>query len=215
VSDDVYHLFNESGSVTNYKKVSARLPAFLEQYGPKAGYSLIGEVTDLLGIQPGKLALLQENKTTIDKEDTCLIFTRKLLKDGQVVATASALKIIQEYKDYESGETAALQRLLALLGFGGESLDDDEEKDFKAQNLKASSEPSPTPTPKEKPKPTPIVKESVAKEEKVTQPSATVSKIPTSLSRQLQHMAKVKGVSTNPCSTRQEANTELQRLKAL
>lgn len=214
MNDRIYHLFSESGEATNYKKVSARLPEFLKQYGPEAGYSLIGEVTDLLGIQPGKLALLQETKQAHSDENVCLIFTRKLTKDGNIVATASAMKTIREYKDYETGETAALQRLLALLGYGGECLDEDEENDFKAQNLKSSPAKSPTPAPVvEKPKP--VTKPKKKPLASVKQPEAKGSSIPTSLSRQLQHMAKVKGVSTNPCSTRQEANAELQRLRSL
>jgi len=45
------------------------------------------------------------------------------------LATATAAKVIQSYKDLEVLETAARQRLLAALGFGGEALDADESQD--------------------------------------------------------------------------------------
>jgi len=50
-------------------------------------------------------------------------------REGRVLATATAAKPIQSYKDLEVLETAARQRLLAALGFGGEVLDTDETRD--------------------------------------------------------------------------------------
>lgn len=226
-----YEIFNENGDATSYKKVSARLPEFLKTYSPEKGYCIVGEVTDLLGIQHGKLASLQDGHTQQSQDDTvCLIFTRKLLsKEGKVLATASALKHIREYKDYETGETAALQRLLALLGFGGECFDDDETNDFNAQDLTFSVKKAEPAKPssnraKAKPKPKPeeatvtsITPNSPAPEK---QPSAHAKKaddssIPLALARQLAHQAKLKGVTTNPCSTKEDAKKELKRLKEL
>ena len=61
-------------------------------------------------------------------------YTAGGLKDG-AWATATAAKLIQVYKDLEVLETAARQRLLAALGFGGEGLDADENLDQRDQGL--------------------------------------------------------------------------------
>jgi len=64
-----------------------------------------------------------KNITPLNKQ----LFTCHLCDESnEVVASASALKSISQYKYYEIGETAALQRLLAKLGFGGETFDYDE-----------------------------------------------------------------------------------------
>lgn len=220
-----YELFNENGEATSYTKVSARIPDFLKQYSPENGYCIVGEVTDLLGIQHGKLATLENTANAAESsDDVCLIFTRKLMsKEGVVLATASALKHIREYKDYETGETAALQRLLAILGFGGECFDNDETNDFNDQSL-TFTEKQKTQTPKKQQQPKPEVTSvtSIAPQSSILEkkPSrqakeADETSIPLALARQLAHQAKVKGVTTNPCSTKEEAKKELKRLKEL
>ena len=71
------------------------------------------------------------------------------------MCNASALKPVREYKEWECAETAARQRLLAALGFGGDVLDADESRDMSEQGLKTSTTgtapPAPTVTTPSKP----------------------------------------------------------------
>jgi hypothetical protein len=218
-------IFNSNGEASTYLKVSARLPKFLETYSPEKGYCLVSEVTDLLNIQKGKLDLLKaqsHHKENIDAagKNVTLIFTRKLISPkGNVLATASALKEITAYKDYETGETAALQRLLALLGYGGECFDEDEVKDMQDQSLGYADHTSTRAEPKAEETPAKVQthssKEVTPIKKEVTERKKSPDAIPTALKRQLQHMAKVKGATTNPCSTKAEAKAELKRLSNL
>ena len=56
-----------------------------------------------------------------------------------MIATATAAKRIQAYKDLEILETAARQRLLAAVGYGGDVLDEDEGRDQRDQGLTPAS----------------------------------------------------------------------------
>ena len=146
MSSPVVTLFDDVGDAHLYKKVSARLPAFLAEYPPKEGYRIETEVTDSLSLQKGRLALLREaiagGKPPTDlglpglEEATVMVCIRRLKSpEGHTIAEGSAAKAIVRYKDYEILETAALQRLMALLGFGGEVFDQDEASDFADQGL--------------------------------------------------------------------------------
>lgn len=146
---DMLSFTNDQGEKVDWKRLSARIPEFLEKY-PLGQYSLHTDVTDILALQPGlKELYLRCIETNIAPESMGLpsiseylgvIVTRKLVKDGEVVAESSAQSPLTQYKDYERVETAALQRLLALLGFpgrmdGGGSFDDDEMNDLCQQGL--------------------------------------------------------------------------------
>lgn len=129
-----------------YKKLSARLPAFLKDYPVKDGFKVIIRQTDTLSYQKG---LLQLYETAIRaghkpdsvglpslKEQAVIVFEASLIgKDGDALCTATAVKVIQEYKDWEIGETAARQRLLAALGYGGEVFDNDEFTDITSRGI--------------------------------------------------------------------------------
>ncbi len=133
--------FTPEGEVTQYRPLSARLPAFLAVYGPERGFSVDTEIVDSLSLKPGLLKLYEivlhggrkpEDAGLPPLNGTGQILVgRATLRDpaGRVLATATAAKPIQSYKDLEVLETAARQRLLAALGFGGEVLDTDETRD--------------------------------------------------------------------------------------
>ena len=133
--------FSSEGEVVRYRPLSARLPAFLAVYGPERGFSVDTEIQDPLSLKPGLLKLyeiaLQAGRKPeevglppLSAADQTLV-CRATLRDpaGRVLATATAAKVIQSHKDLEVLETAARQRLLAALGFGGEALDADESQD--------------------------------------------------------------------------------------
>lgn len=133
--------FTPEGEVTHYRPLSARLPAFLAVYGPERGFSVDTEIVDSLSLKPGLLKLYEIVLHAGRKPEEAglpplsmagqTLVGRATLRDpaGRVLATATAAKPIQSYKDLEVLETAARQRLLAALGFGGEVLDTDETRD--------------------------------------------------------------------------------------
>ena len=143
----IVEFFTPEGEVTQYRPLSARLPAFLAVYGPERGFSVDTEIVDSLSLKPGLLKLYEIVLHAGRKpEDAGLpplngtgqtLVGRATLRDreGRVLATATAAKPIQSYKDLEVLETAARQRLLAALGFGGEVLDADEILDQTDQGL--------------------------------------------------------------------------------
>lgn len=132
--------------VVMYKKLSARLPDFLREYPVKDGFKVIIRQTDTLSYQKG---LLQLYETAIRaghkpesvglpslKEQAVIVFEASLIgKDGDTLSTATAVKVIEEYKDWEIGETASRQRLLAALGHGGEVFDNDELTDITSRGV--------------------------------------------------------------------------------
>ena len=133
--------FSSEGEVVRYRPLSARLPEFLAVYGPERGFSVDTEIHDPLSLKPGLLKLyeiaLQAGRKPeevglppLNAADQTLVCWATLRDPaGRVLATATAAKVIQSYKDLEVLETAARQRLLAALGFGGEALDADESQD--------------------------------------------------------------------------------------
>ena len=133
--------FSSEGEMVRYRPLSARLPEFLAVYGPERGFSVDTEIQDPLSLKPGLLKLyeiaLQAGRKPeevglppLNAADQTLVCWATLRDPaGRVLATATAAKVIQSYKDLEVLETAARQRLLAALGFGGEALDADESQD--------------------------------------------------------------------------------------
>ncbi len=148
----VVQIFDNSGNTSLYKKVSARVPDFLSKYGPDKGYRVLSTSFDYLETLPARKALLLElakqgGQTELLKsalsEDKVVFQCQLADKEGNIVAQAAAVKRITFQKEFESGETAAFQRLMAKLGFGGEIFDIDEVKDMNSQDLDFSSEPPP------------------------------------------------------------------------
>ena len=141
----VVHLFDDDGTPTPYLKVSARIPEFLKEYGPDKGYRVLSEISDWNDVTDNRMtlimALVEKGQLSNDRIDELLndrkfVFRSKLIDEqGNVIAEATAVKRIWREKEVETGETAAFQRLMARLGFGGEIFDVDEVNDFESQNL--------------------------------------------------------------------------------
>ncbi len=151
MSKSTIEMFTPEGDVKQYTLFSARLPAFLQAFPKEKGYQVRIESTDPMSHKPGLLKLYEAaitagiNPTEIGlpviAPGNTVIFTASLLDpEGRVLESASALRVITVYKDWEKGETAARQRLAAALGFGGDCFDSDEKSDMKDQGLTTSSE---------------------------------------------------------------------------
>lgn len=141
-------IFQTDGSIKDYELFSSRLPRFLEEYPKSEGYCVNIVTSDPLSQKPAQLRLMEaalsSGKNPVDlglpsiPPADVIIFKAQLIKDGVVLEEASSLINIRNYKDWEKGETAARQRLIAALGFGGECFDKDEESDIQDQNLNTS-----------------------------------------------------------------------------
>jgi hypothetical protein len=68
---------------------------------------------------------------SIEQDVNTMVCTARLLdSSGRMVRSASASMKVLDFKDLEALETAANQRLLAALGFGGEVFDEDEDHEL-------------------------------------------------------------------------------------
>ena len=253
----VVHIQNPNGETSQYVKVSARVPDFLKVYGPDKGYRVLSHSTDYLDFAQGRkalcLALAAQGKLP-DEHIKELMSERKVVfksqlvdKEGTVVAESSAIKPIWNHKDFESGETAAFQRLLARLGFGGEVFDLDEDNDMQTQGLAfdvvsetepsqsetvtmqpiemetSRREPAPTESAETKTESTKVPPEPAkppAKQQTVDKSTTRgVKTDPTTVQpaqrRQLESLARVKGVTCPEVTTPAEFREALLELKAL
>ncbi|MBL8269554.1 hypothetical protein [Steroidobacter sp.] len=153
MAEKIVTLISDRGAEVLYKRYGARIPLFLAEYPPKDGYRVVIEMTDLLSLQKGRMALLREAINAgkkpcdvglpgIENDVNTLVCTARLLDPQErVIRSASASMKIEEHKDLEALETAANQRLLAALDFGGEMLDEDEDRDLAAQGLSRTAQP--------------------------------------------------------------------------
>jgi hypothetical protein len=153
MAEKIVTLISDRGAEVLYKRYGARIPLFLAEYPPKEGYRVVIEMTDLLSMQKGRMALLREAINAgkkpcdvglpgIENDVNTLVCTARLLDPQErVIRSACASMKIEEHKDLEALETAANQRLLAALNFGGEVLDEDEDRDLAAQHLTRTAPP--------------------------------------------------------------------------
>jgi len=153
----IIDLYTADGELVHYRPLSARIQQFLEQYGPGQGYAVTTELVDTLSLKPGLMRLYEAALQAGRKPEELGLpalglagetgVCRAVLTNahGRVVATATAAKRIQAYKDLEILETAARQRLLAALGYGGDVLDEDERQDQRDQGLTPASDPDVAP----------------------------------------------------------------------
>lgn len=217
-------IFSEDGSVRKYRPLSERLPEFLAAFPFTEGYRISVEAKALAEICPGADA-------------GGVVFTASLYKGDAVVANASAHRFrLSQFKDWEKGETAARQRLLAACGFGGDVLDEDEAADLSDQGVKF--QPS-APTPKaEAPAAKTPTKARAKAEVKVeeTKPAAQApveapaeekaeaapadqpalieepADIPPAILRQIEHQARLRGVPVPHPTNLDEAREALKGL---
>ncbi len=144
-NSSVIEVFDQqSGEVKPYKLMSARLPDFLKEYPKSEGYQVKVSTSDMLHSKPGLIRLYEAAMTANMAPNQAglpplpdaniVIFTASLIdKEGRVLDSASATRHLTGYpKEWEKGETAARQRLLAALGFGGDCFDEDETADIAA-----------------------------------------------------------------------------------
>lgn len=158
----VIEIFDE-GKLKKYERFSSRLPRFLEAFPIRDGWRHIHEVVDASSMVPQlmslHLAALSAGKNPVDVGLPPLprgqVFTARLINpQGAEVASGSAISMSMDLfsprigsdfngkesffprKDFESGETAAFQRLLAAVGFGGEIFDADEDSAISSMGLK-------------------------------------------------------------------------------
>ncbi|MHB8697761.1 MAG: hypothetical protein ACYC9J_06955 [Sulfuricaulis sp.] len=247
----VVTLDTPSGPV-QYRKLSSRLAAFYNEYPIKEGFRVINRQADTLSYQKGMLQLYEAAVRAGHKpeavglpslkDQTAIVFEATLVgKDGDTIQNATAVKVIEQYKDWEIGETAAYQRLLAKLGFGGEVLDDDETMDMASRGIKVAEQPSaraapeasstegkttvvPIVRPAEKaPQDTPVVApESETGNNESSQPGSpkddAVKKknenIPRSTLRQIDRLAKMRGTAVPEFKSVQEALEFLIKLQS-
>lgn len=218
------NIFNKDGSVSVYKKLSERLPDFLEKYPVGDGYRLISSSQEYLSLTPklSQLAeMLIEKGSPLEEIQkvvslSSVLFTCELRDESnELVSSANALKKISQYKDYETGETAALQRLLAKLGFGGEVFDDDESSDFEDQNLSTqpTKEPESTPARVHSLRTEPKSAVSIAPDSS-TSANVNASNIAPALMRQLQRQAEMAGVACPNVTTSAEAKAALKKIRS-
>ncbi|ADC73353.1 hypothetical protein TK90_2869 (plasmid) [Thioalkalivibrio sp. K90mix] len=126
-ASNILTLTRDDGSPVQYRPVSARLPEFLAAFPPRDYAIRTDPKRDFLG-EPGYI-----------------VFEAKLvhLESGMVVSNAHARASCTAYKDLESLETAAVQRLMARMGYGGDVLDVDESIDMAKQDLRGGPTPRP------------------------------------------------------------------------
>lgn len=137
MSSQVVQIADEYGETSLYKKVSARIPDFIKEYPPDDGWRIETNMTDMLSLQKGRLSLIREAIAVGKKPEevglpglddwnvmvcNCTLYN----KAKEAVCNRSASMAINQNKDMERLETAAFQRLLGALGFGGEIFDDDD-----------------------------------------------------------------------------------------
>lgn len=155
-------IFTAEGDLKQYVPLSQRVPLFRERFPAEQGYRVVVETMSSLDTKPA-LGRLYERALEgghsprdvglpgIPSEE--VIFRASLISpEGAVLETASARREVVLLKDWEKGETAARQRLLAALGFGGEVFDADEDGDIADQGHRAQRSPSATPAPAETPR---------------------------------------------------------------
>jgi len=219
---DVVRIYNPDGTAGDYELLASRLPKFLEKYGPDKGYRVVVQTKPLLELKPGMLRLyeaaIQAGKAPTEVGLPAIgegvVFKASLIdENGNTVLTASSLCKINEYKDWEVGETAARQRLVAAAGFNGSLIEKDEKSDIAEQQKTA--------------KPKPTRRGSRGKgggEDKSYSDNGSVTKLPTAtqaaktgevppaMIRQIEHQAKVKGKEVRTPVTMDEAKALLKEL---
>lgn len=136
-------IFTEDGEVQTYLPLSQRIPMFRKAYPAEQGYRVEIETMGALDVTPGLARLYSKaienghNPTEVGLPSLPtgeVIFRASLISpEGVVLESGSARREVVMLKDWEKGETAARQRLLAALGFAGEVFDDDENGDIADQ----------------------------------------------------------------------------------
>lgn len=163
MNQKVVNIFTLDGKIKPWKRLSGRVPEFLERYPIADGWRCERQVVEACSLTP---LLVDLHKAAIVAGKTPaevglsplprgLVFIATLVDpNGRFVASGSATTQAESmfapgsasYKDYEAGESAAFQRLLAAVGFGGEVFDEDEDetiRDMGGKPLDPTAGPAP------------------------------------------------------------------------
>lgn len=121
--------FDRNGNPFNWIDYGPRLAEFRRKYPVDQGWSVSIERQYALDASPGLLEVtkcaIASNFRLADlglsaSSVNAVMFTAKLIDpSGRCVEMASSRQVVIEHKQHESGETAAMNRLLAKLGLGG------------------------------------------------------------------------------------------------
>ena len=131
-------IFTPNGEATDYRTVSERLPEFEKKFSIEDGYRVIRSHmsakdfgSDLIHLYEVAIANGHSPRDVGLPfiEGFGVIFKAELFKDDTLIRNASAYKQITQTKDWEAGETAAFQRLMAACGLGGSDMDADDQYD--------------------------------------------------------------------------------------
>jgi len=206
----------------DYKKFSARLRPFFKKFPIEDGWQIKTKVSHLFD-EKGQLKkiikeILKSGKDPADFGIDLTVMKKNAFKfkatlispEGKKVLSASAVKTVDINKQWEVGESSAMQRLIAMAGFHGSIIDEDESQDMVEQGLidqKAVTKES---------KPTIVKTERkiTAKEPKEVK-KGTVE-IPTSLVRMIEKKCKQLNVAVPTYNNFEEAQkvfTDLQATK--
>lgn len=151
----------ENETLEHYKPAYQRVPEFLAAYPPDrygcevesepfspVGVELIGQLATTSPDDAKQLLLELAGRPRIKVTVTL----RDHAQDGRIVVQRSAVAPIEGYKDYETAETAAFQRVMAALGHDGQSMYEDERRDWNRQGVTVSDAAPAEATPPAKPK---------------------------------------------------------------
>ena len=244
-------IFAPNGEAHDYRTVSERLPEFQKMFTIDDGYRVIRSHISArdFGSELSHLyeKAIENGHSPRDVglpfiEGFGVIFKAELFKGETLVRNASAFKQVTQTKDWEAGETAAFQRLMAACGLGGSDMDADDQFDRISSGLEVPpayrSEPAPEQVaqPEEQPvvsqepvsapaekapeaskDPEPKVKAiKPAPADKTSKPQdSSAEEIRPQLLNQLAHVANLAGETVPEVSTVKEAKAEIKRLNAL
>lgn len=170
-------IFSPNGEATDYRTVSERLPEFEAKFPVEDGYRVIRSHisakdfgSDLIHLYEVAIA---NGHSARDVglpfiEGFGVIFKAELFKGDTLIRNASAYKQVTQTKDWEAGETAAFQRLMAACGLGGTDMDADDQFDRITSGLEVPPQSQPDAAPQQS---APQVEEPVAQQE-ASQPPA-------------------------------------------
>lgn len=236
-------IFGPDGEAREYLTVSERLPEFQKRFPMDDGYRVIRTHESAIdfGSSVHKIWIeaLQAGKDPVQLglprlTGMGVIFKAELYKDDTLIANASAYKNVANTKDWEAGETASFQRLMAATGLGGSDLDADDQYDRITSGLEqpkpsadreqapatemappavdAQGKPAPSDQPAPSSEPSTSEEQPKPKASLKAPVSDTDEEVRPQLLNQLNHVASLAGEPVPTVSTNAEAKKEIKRL---
>lgn len=151
-------IFAPNGEARDYRTVSERLPEFDKMFPINDGFRVIRSHISAKDFGSELVHLYEkaiENGHSLRDvglpfiEGFGVIFKAELFKGETLVRNASAYKQVTQTKDWEAGETAAFQRLMAACGLGGTDMDADDQFDRVSSGLEIPPEYRSDPAPEQ------------------------------------------------------------------